>query len=163
MGQHQHPVSRIAIASVLSALWLAPGPGVAAAANLASLTVNPKAVVSGSPLELTFALDSTAPAGGVPVTFTSSPAGIVSVPPSWGISAGATSNSLVLTAGAVAGPDPVTVTLTASSGSVTKTATLTVSRREPVRGLAGDLWADVILGQPDFGEVTFNEVTSRRV
>jgi hypothetical protein len=33
----------------------------------------------------------------------------------------------------------------------------------PVRGLAGDLWADVVVGKPDFGEITPNEVTARRL
>ena len=33
----------------------------------------------------------------------------------------------------------------------------------PVRGSAGDFWADVVVGQPDFGEVTPNEVTARRL
>ena len=34
---------------------------------------------------------------------------------------------------------------------------------EPVRGVAGDLWADVILGQPDFSEATPNEVVPFKV
>lgn len=34
---------------------------------------------------------------------------------------------------------------------------------EPVRGIAGDLWADVILGQPDFSEATPNEVVPFKV
>jgi sugar lactone lactonase YvrE len=33
----------------------------------------------------------------------------------------------------------------------------------PVRGVAGDLWADVVVGKPDFTEITPNEVTARRV
>jgi DNA-binding beta-propeller fold protein YncE len=33
----------------------------------------------------------------------------------------------------------------------------------PVRGAAGDGWADVVLGQPDFGQITPNEVTARRL
>ena len=34
---------------------------------------------------------------------------------------------------------------------------------EPVRGVAGDLWADVILGQPDFSEATPYEVVPFKV
>jgi hypothetical protein len=46
---------------------------------------------------------------------------------------------------------PITeVTLSASYGGVTRTTKVTVTPREPVRGVAGDLRADVILGQPDF-------------
>ena len=33
----------------------------------------------------------------------------------------------------------------------------------PIRGASGDLWADVVLGQPDFGQITPNEVTPRRI
>ena len=33
----------------------------------------------------------------------------------------------------------------------------------PVRGLAGDFWADGILGKPDFSEITPNQVTSTRL
>ncbi len=33
----------------------------------------------------------------------------------------------------------------------------------PVRGLTGDLWADVIIGKPDFGEIMPNAVTGSRV
>src|SRR4051812_19047898 len=33
----------------------------------------------------------------------------------------------------------------------------------PVRGAAGDRWADVVLGQPGFGQITPNEVTARRL
>jgi hypothetical protein len=33
----------------------------------------------------------------------------------------------------------------------------------PVRGAAGDRWADVVLGQPDFGQITPNQVTARRL
>ena len=34
---------------------------------------------------------------------------------------------------------------------------------EPVRGVAGDFWADVILGQPDFSEATPYEVVPFKV
>jgi hypothetical protein len=33
----------------------------------------------------------------------------------------------------------------------------------PVRGLSGDLWADVVVGQPEFGQITPNQVTARRL
>ena len=33
----------------------------------------------------------------------------------------------------------------------------------PVRGNPGDLWADIVLGQPDFGQITPNQVTARRL
>jgi hypothetical protein len=37
------------------------------------------------------------------------------------------------------------------------------SAASPVRGQAGDLWADVVVGKPAFSEITPNEVTARRV
>jgi hypothetical protein len=37
------------------------------------------------------------------------------------------------------------------------------SAATPVRGQAGDLWADTVLGQPDFGQITPNQVTARRL
>jgi hypothetical protein len=33
----------------------------------------------------------------------------------------------------------------------------------PVRGVSGDLWADVVVGQPEFGQITPNQVTARRL
>jgi len=33
----------------------------------------------------------------------------------------------------------------------------------PVRGVAGDLWADVIIGQPSFGQITPNQVVANKV
>jgi NHL repeat len=33
----------------------------------------------------------------------------------------------------------------------------------PVRGKSGDRWADVVVGQPDFGQITPNQVTARRL
>ena len=33
----------------------------------------------------------------------------------------------------------------------------------PVRGKAGDLWGDAVFGQPGFGQITPNQVTSRRL
>lgn len=31
---------------------------------------------------------------------------------------------------------------------------------QPVRGTAGDLWADLVLGQPNFGSLSYNQVTA---
>jgi hypothetical protein len=33
----------------------------------------------------------------------------------------------------------------------------------PVRGVPGDRWADVVVGQPEFGQITPNQVTARRL
>jgi len=42
-------------------------------------------------------------------------------------------------------------------------AAQTEETKRPVRGLAGDLWADVIIGQPDFNEAVPHPVTASRV
>ncbi len=136
------------------------GPVAVTAANLSSLTVNPTTISSGSPLEVTIAFDAPVPAGGIFVPLTSDHTLAVDVPSFW-VAEGALSWGGVVGTGTV--PTSTLVTIQASYGGVTKTATVTVIPREPVRGVAGDLWADIILGKPDFTEVTYNEVTSRRV
>jgi subtilase family serine protease/sugar lactone lactonase YvrE len=134
-------------------------PAGAAAVNLASVTVNPKTVVSGSPFEVMVALDGPVPTGGIFVGLSTDNPSVVTGVYSWWAAAGATSAGLVFGTGFV--ESPTSVTIIASYGGVDKTATLAVTPRASVRGVAGDLWADVILGQPDFGEITFNEVTPR--
>src|ERR1035438_5123459 len=157
MRKLQSEIERFRVAGILSASILFLFPVAATAANLVSVAVNPTNIVGGSTLEVTISLDSAAPPGGAFVTLTSSPAGIVDVP-SFSIAEGSTSNSVVLLpTGAVT--TATTVTIQGSYGGVNKTATVTVTPRVPVRGVAGDLWADVILGKPDFGEIVPNEVT----
>ena len=51
--------------------------------------------------------------------------------------------------------------LVSRSRRVVLTATLGISPAS--RGVSRDLWADVILGKPDFGEISLNGTTSRRV
>ncbi len=74
---------------------------------------------------------------------------------------GKTSAFFQVKTGAVSSASSVTVD--ASYGGVTRTATLSVTPREPVRGVEGDLWADVILGKPDYSEITPNEVVPFKV
>lgn len=136
-------------------------PAAASAATLSSVTINPRTVVNGSVLEVTVALDTPAPPGGVQVALSSSPAGIVTGPTLPTVIAGATSRSIVMDTGAVTASTDVTIE--ASYLGVIRSATVTVTPRVPVRGVAGDLWADVILGKPDFGEVTLNQVSGKRV
>lgn len=62
----------------------------------------------------------------------------------------------------IARPTP-TITPT-STATPTRTPTPTPTPvPTPVRGLEGDLWADVIIGKPDFGEITPNQVTNTRL
>ncbi|HQR45037.1 MAG TPA: IPT/TIG domain-containing protein [Thermoanaerobaculia bacterium] len=152
---------RLHLAAIaLLALLILPS-GVLEGANLASVTVNPTRIVAGSPLELTFTLDAPAPPENAEVAFSAAPAGIVDVPAQWGVFGGATSRGILLQTRSV---DSTTdVTITATYAGVTKTAVVTVSPRLPVRGAAGDLWADVILGKSDFGEITPNQVSANRV
>ncbi|MEO8055276.1 MAG: hypothetical protein ABI768_08985 [Acidobacteriota bacterium] len=98
--------------------------------------------------------------GGIFVLLTSDHTSVLVVPSFW-VGEGATSWGGVVSAGIAA--TSTLVTVQASCNGVIKTAMVTVTPREPVRGVAGDLWADIILGKPDFTEVTYNEVSSRRV
>ena len=55
------------------------------------------------------------------------------------------------------------VDIQAAYSLVNLSQTLLLPPLSPVRGVAGDRWADVILGKPDFGEVTPNLVTASRL
>ena len=55
------------------------------------------------------------------------------------------------------------VTIQASYNGVVLSPQLTVTPRVAVRGVSGDLWADVIIGQPNFGDYTPHEVTNGRL
>jgi hypothetical protein len=152
---------RDSVRALASAALLLLFPLGSAAANLSSVTVNPAAVMNGSRVEVTIALDGAAPVGGVPVTLTISDPGILNAQGIYVVGPGATSKSFTVDAGSA--ETSTQVTLSASFGGATKMATLTVTPRSPVRGAAGDLWADVVLGKPDFDEIAPNEVTSRRL
>ena len=146
---------------ILAAALPACLPVAAIAASLSSVTLNPTVVLSGSRVEVTIRLDSAAPAGGAPVQMLTSAPEILNAQGIFTVEEGATSKGFTVDAAAVGIPTQVAVY--ASYGSVTKTATLTVRPRAPVRGVSGDLWADVVLGKPDFSEIVPNEVTSRRL
>jgi sugar lactone lactonase YvrE len=133
------------------------------AANLTSVTLKPTTVVQGTPSVGTVTLDAPAPAGGVVVILNSlDPAAVVSG--GVGIPEGGTSAEFVVDTAAVTTSTKAVIQSSCSgSCSGTQTATLTVTPRLPVRGVAGDLWADVIIGKPDFGEDTVNQVTHARL
>jgi hypothetical protein len=108
----------------------------------------------------TVTLDTAAPAGGAVVALASSgPAAVTD--PSVVVPQGATSARFVVDTTAVTTATPVTIQATYKG--VTFSAALTVLPRAPVRGTAGDSWADVVIGQPDFSQITIHEVTSARL
>src|SRR6266404_802811 len=133
------------------------------AANLTSVTLKPTTVVQGTPSVGTVTLDAPAPAGGVLVILNSSdPAAVVT----GGVSIPESATSAEFVVDTVAVTTSTKAVIQASCGGAcngTQTATLTVTPRLPVRGVAGDLWADVIIGKRDFGEDTVNQVTSARL
>ncbi len=133
------------------------------AANLTSVTLKPTTVVQGTPSVGTVTLDAPAPAGGVVVILNSSdPAAVVT----GGVSIPESATSAEFVVDTVAVTTSTKAAIQASCGGAcngTQTATLTVTPRLPVRGVAGDLWADVIIGKPDFGEDTVNQVTHARL
>ncbi len=55
------------------------------------------------------------------------------------------------------------VATTAPAIGLTRAGENRAPSRSPVRGVAGDCWADLIIGHHDFSEITPNEVTDSRV
>ncbi len=145
-----------------NALLLLLFPAAAVAATLSSVTVKPTTVVNGAPSVVTVTLSAAAPAGGGLVALTSHNPGVAAVSwPTLTVPQGATTAFLTVATNAVVSPTQVVID--ASYAGATLSATLTVTPREPVRGVEGDLWADAILGKPDFTEVTPNEVVPYKV
>ena len=133
----------------------------AAQVTLSSVTVRPTSVVNGVKTTATVTLSAAAPAGGVAVNLTSQDQDLAPVPGFITVPEGATSAFVVVPTGVVV--SSTAVDITASYAGLTRIATLTVTPREPVRGVEGDLWADVILGKPDYTEITPNEVVPYKV
>ena len=132
MSELQGPTVPPRNAWTLFAALLLSLPLTATAANLASLTVNPTTVVSGSPLTMTITLDGPAPAGGAAVTLSSDPPGIVNFVyfPLEIMDAGVISEG---TQPQVSADTATTVTLHASWGGVTVTvAVLSTPPQEAV-------------------------------
>jgi hypothetical protein len=145
----------------LALLLLLPTSGVAA--NLTSVSLKPTTVVQGTPSVGTATLDTPAPASGVFVTVISLDPAAVTV---GGVTVPQGATSVKFVVDTVAVPTSTQVAIQSSCDSPcngTQTATLTVTPRVPVRGVAGDLWADVIIGKPDFGEYTPAQVTNARM
>ena len=101
---------------------VAPPPS---APSLTSLALNPSSVTAGGSSQGTVTLSAAAPSGGVTVALSSSNAGVVYVPSSITIPAGATGASFGVATSPVSAQ--TLVTISASYGGVTKTSTLTVS------------------------------------
>jgi sugar lactone lactonase YvrE len=133
----------------------------AAAVGLRSFTLKPTTVVQGTPSVGTVTLDGPAPVGGAPVTLTSLNPSVASVPGGVTVPQGATSAQVLVDTLAVT--TPTVVTIQAFYNGVFRSPQLTVTPRVAVRGVSGDLWADVIIGQPNFGDYTPNEVTNGRI
>ena len=136
-------------------------PTAAAAVGLSSFTLKPNTVVQGTPSVATVTLDGPAPAGGVTVTLTSLNPAVASVPGSVTVPEGATSAQVLVDTLAVT--KSTVVTIQAFYNGVFLSPQLTVTPRVAVRGVSGDLWADVIIGQPNFGDFTPHEVTNGRL
>lgn len=79
-----------------------------------------------------------------------------------GLSASGSSAAHDLTfAGSSGAPDSATFTLPQARTDLPEA--LVGPLAGPIRGVARDLWADVIIGQPDFGQITPNQVTKARL
>jgi Family of unknown function (DUF6519) len=124
-------------------LWLVPP----AQTKVASLTVNPTAVMTQGGSQGTVTLSAAPPTGGASVTLVSSNTAIAVVPPSVFVPAGSTSATFNIQAGASFGP----VTITASLGGTSSAATLTVIGLQSL-ALVPDI---VSPGETAIGTVTF--------
>ncbi len=133
----------------------------AAAVGLSSVALRPTTVVQGTPSLGTVTLDGPAPSGGAIVTLTSLNTAVATVPNSVTVPTGATTVNFMVTTLAVT--TPTTVTIQGSYNGVGISPKLTVVPRLAIRAVSGDLWADVIVGQPDFADFTPNQVTAKRV
>ncbi len=136
-------------------------PSAAGTVGLSSFTLKPSTVVQGTPSVGTVTLDSPAPPGGVTVTLTSLNPAVAIVPGSVTVPEGATSAQVLVDTLAVT--TPTVVTIQAFYNGVFRSPQLTVTPRVAVRGVSGDLWADVIIGQPNFGDFTPHEISNGRV
>lgn len=132
-----------------------------AAVSLSSVSLKPSTVVQGMPSLGTVVISGPAPSGGAVVSLTSSNPGVAGVPASITIPAGRASATFMVTTSSVTTSSLVTIS--ATYNRVTISPTLTVTPRLPIRGTSGDLWADVIIGQPGFGDFTPNQVSANRV
>ena len=99
----------------------------AAAAALATLSLNPTSVKGGTPATGTVTLTAPAPSGGVIVALSSTKPSLASVPASILVAAGTTSKSFTVTTASTG--RNATATISASYAGVTKTATISVTRK----------------------------------
>src|SRR5262249_11673870 len=105
-------------------LTVSPGSSTSGG-GIASLTLNPTAVVGGTPSAGTVTVDQVALDGDQTVTLQSSNTGAATVPANVLVPAGATSATFTVTTKSVS--SAASVPLSASLGSVTKTASLAVN------------------------------------
>jgi len=99
----------------------------AAAAALATLSLNPTSVKGGTSATGTVTLTAPAPSGGVIVALSSTKPSLASVPASILVAAGATSKSFTVTTASTG--RNATAMISASYAGVTKTATISVTRK----------------------------------
>jgi hypothetical protein len=141
-------------------LLLLPTAAVATV-GLNSFTLKPSTAVQGTPSVGTVTLDGPAPPGGATITLTSLNPAVASVQGSVTILQGATSAQFLVDTLAVT--TSTQVTIQASYNGVFLRPQVTVTPRVAVRGVSGDLWADVIIGQTNFTDFTPQEVTQGRL
>jgi Subtilase family len=116
-----------------ASMTITPQPS--AGPSLTSLTLTPGSVVGGSPSSGLVTLSAPAPSGGAAVSLSSSKTGVVTVPASVTIPAGATSASFTATANSVTSSS--TVTVDASYAGTTLNSSLTVTPPLPPGTPAG--------------------------
>src|SRR5260221_5307364 len=135
-GAHSTPVTISAsYAGVTQTASLTVTPQPPPGPTLASLTLNPTSVTSGSPSTGAVTLSAPAPSGGAVISLSSSNTAVATVPASVTVPAGATSAIFTVTTSTVA--TSAAINVSASYAGVTQTASLTVASAPPPGTPAG--------------------------
>jgi len=131
-----------------------------AAPVVTTLSFNPASVVSGQTATGTVTLSGIAPAGGISVILTSANPAALPVPASVSVAAGQSTQTFLVTAGAVSSATPVTVTATSGAASATASliVTLALSLNPSSLTFAGTL--DTLTSSPESVTLTNNTSTS---
>jgi len=121
-----------------------------------TLSFSPASVVSGQTATGTVTLSGVAPAGGISVNLTSANPAALPVPASVSVAAGQSTQTFLVTAGAVSSATPVTVTATSGAASATASliVTLALSLNPSSLTFAGTL--DTLTSSPESVTLTNN-------
>lgn len=140
-------------------LTLLPG-GSGSGPTLASLSLNPTAVVGGNTSQGTVTLTSAAPSGGAVVSLSSGNTAVATVPSSVTVASGATTASFTVTTVSVTATNAVTLTATYNGGTQTAILTVTSAASGPLASLTLNP-TSVVGGNSSQGTVSLSAAAPR--